>query len=1093
MAEVTEPYNTAKRDFLVKIQESSQKKWEEAKLFEVDAPSEGETVEKFFGNFPYPYMNGLLHLGHAFSLSKLEFASAYHRLSGKRVLFPQAFHLTGMPIKACADKLKGEIERAQAPEEAKPVVAVVAKAPTERDDPSKFTGKKSKAAAKTGPGNTQWEIMRMSGIPEEDIPKFADAKHWLQYFPPLAVRDIKAMGCGVDWRRSFVTTDLNKYYDSFIQWQFWTLYSKGKIVKDKRYSVYSPKDGQPCADHDRATGEGVGPQEYTLVKMKVLELRGILAALEGQGDVFLMAATLRPETMYGQTNAWVRPSDPKNPDSEVGKYAAFRAKNGEIFVLTARAARNMCFQDLTPENGVAEKLLDLTGEDLLGLPLRSPRATHERIYVLPLLTIKMDKGTGVVTSVPSDSPDDYAALQDLVKKPKLRELYSITDEMVLPYQVIPIIDIPGLGDLAAVKLCTDLKVQSQNDTEKLAKAKAECYRRGFDSGVMLVGTYAGKPVKEAKDLEKADLIRAGDAVPYAEPENPVRSRSDDDCVVALTDQWYIIYGEEEWRAAAQSCLEQMHWYDASGPSGDSITKGQFEHTLGWLNQWACSRSFGLGTLLPWDPEYLIESLSDSTIYMAYYTVAHLLHEGDMYAVRSGPVDVRDLTNEVWNYIFLGGELPRDTPIPRDLLARARREFEFWYPFDLRVSGKDLIQNHLTFALYTHVALWGPDKWPRSFRCNGHLQLNNAKMSKSTGNFKTMEQAILEYGADAMRIGLANAGDTMDDANFEHDTANQAILKLYRQVEWAEEVLAATQGMRDGPPATFWDRVFENEINAAVHRTKAAYDDMNFRDVVLAGWYALSNARDAYLVACAVEGLNRELILRFVEVAALLVAPIAPHTSEYIWGDVLKREGLILTAGWPAAPQPDFVLQEAYRYVEKMKKPIKDGFEKAAGGSAGKKGQPAVPASPVAHAHIHVVDRFGGWKARALQVLAGLYDASLPDCFPAKPNETVLSAVAGEPELTALPPKQLRPTVFPFVAYKTKQAKEGGKEVLSVKLPFDEAQVLEASTGYILRALQELKGLQSITIHKLAFDELATAGDERVRAALPGEPVIVFTA
>lgn len=139
-----------------------------------------------------------------------------------------------------------------------------------------------------------------------------------------------------------------------------------------------------------------------------------------------------------------------------------------------------------------------------------------------------------------------------------------------------------------------------------------------------------------------------------------------------------------------------------------------------------------------------------------------------------------------------------------------------------------------------------------------------------------------------------------------------------------------------------------------------------------------------------------------------------------------------------------------RYVEKMKKPIKDGFEKAAGGSAGKKGQPAVPASPVAHAHIHVVDRFGGWKARALQVLAGLYDASLPDCFPAKPNETVLSAVAGEPELTALPPKQLRPTVFPFVAYKTKQAKEGGKEVLSVKLPFDEAQVLEASTGYILR-------------------------------------------
>jgi leucyl-tRNA synthetase len=45
-------------------------------------------------------------------------------------------------------------------------------------------------------------------------------------------------------------------------------------VKDKRYAVFSPLDGQPCADHDRASGEGVGPQEYTLVKLKVKELKG---------------------------------------------------------------------------------------------------------------------------------------------------------------------------------------------------------------------------------------------------------------------------------------------------------------------------------------------------------------------------------------------------------------------------------------------------------------------------------------------------------------------------------------------------------------------------------------------------------------------------------------------------------------------------------------------------------------------------------------------------------------------------------------------------------------------------------------------------
>jgi hypothetical protein len=49
---------------------------------------------------------------------------------------------------------------------------------------------------------------------------------------------------------------------------------QGKVVKDKRYAVFSPLDGQPCADHDRASGEGVGPQEYTLIKMRVLDLKG---------------------------------------------------------------------------------------------------------------------------------------------------------------------------------------------------------------------------------------------------------------------------------------------------------------------------------------------------------------------------------------------------------------------------------------------------------------------------------------------------------------------------------------------------------------------------------------------------------------------------------------------------------------------------------------------------------------------------------------------------------------------------------------------------------------------------------------------------
>lgn len=151
--------------------------------------------------------------------------------------------------------------------------------------------------AKTGSAKYQWQIMQSLGLPDEEIKKFADPAHWLEYFPPLAIQDLKLLGTHVsyshkmssffssifffffliksfrkqiDWRRTFITTDVNPFYDSFVRWQFNHLKARNKIAYGKRYTIYSPKDGQPCMDHDRSTGEGVGPQEYTLIKMKVV-------------------------------------------------------------------------------------------------------------------------------------------------------------------------------------------------------------------------------------------------------------------------------------------------------------------------------------------------------------------------------------------------------------------------------------------------------------------------------------------------------------------------------------------------------------------------------------------------------------------------------------------------------------------------------------------------------------------------------------------------------------------------------------------------------------------------------------------------------
>jgi hypothetical protein len=64
--------------------------------------SEEYSQENYFTTFPYPYMNGVLHLGHAFTLSKCEFQARFQRLLGKRVLWPFGFH--GIYMCVCVGK-----------------------------------------------------------------------------------------------------------------------------------------------------------------------------------------------------------------------------------------------------------------------------------------------------------------------------------------------------------------------------------------------------------------------------------------------------------------------------------------------------------------------------------------------------------------------------------------------------------------------------------------------------------------------------------------------------------------------------------------------------------------------------------------------------------------------------------------------------------------------------------------------------------------------------------------------------------------------------------------------------------------------------
>jgi leucyl-tRNA synthetase len=1008
----------ARRDHLIDIELEVIAKWDAVKLFESEPdPSK----PKYLVTFPYPYMNGYMHVGHLFTLMKVEFASRYHRLKGENVVFPFGFHCTGMPIQAAANKLKRELETYGNPpdfsreleQEKKPK----AQAKTAESSLNKAHGKKSKAAAKTGGVMHQYDILKISHIPEDEIPKFHDPLYWLKYFPPHAMADLKRFGMNIDWRRSFITTDVNPFYDAFVTWQLNKLNEHGRVVRGKRPNVYSILDGQSCADHDRASGEGVGPQEYTLAKLRVQEpLPETFAALAGK-KVFLAAATLRPETLYGQTNCFVLPE---------GDYGAFLINDDDdVFIMSRRAARNLAHQEYSRVWGKEECLLEMKGSDLLGLPLSSPNAPYATIYTLPLLTISMGKGTGVVMSVPSDSPDDFAAFRDLKQKPALREKYGIEDHMVLPFDPVPIIEIPGFGDMAAEKVCNDLKIVSQNDKDKLAKAKELVYLKGFYEGVLLVGSQKGQKVCDAKTIMRQELLDAGHGIPYWEPESLVMSRSGDECVVAHLDQWYLTYGAEDWKKRVMDHISDPKSFDAYNP----VALGEYKSTLGWLKEWAPCRQSGLGTRLPWDPEFVVESLTDSTIYMAYYTIAHHL-QANLDGSKLGPHGIKpeQMTKEVFDYIFLKASPPTESTIPLAVLKQLRDEFEYWYPVDVRASGKDLIRNHLTMCLYNHAEIWrdDPSKWPRGFFTNGHVQVDGKKMSKSLGNFLTLKDCAAEFGADATRFACADAGDGMDDANYALDTCRMAILRLTTEEEWIKRTVEDKASLRTGE-LNFNDKVFMNQMNNLINVTAAFNDRLQWREGLHSGFFEYQIARDSYRDICARSEvpMHRDVIMRFIESQLVIFSPICPHFCEYMW-TAIGKDGFVSVASWPAADEVDHALLRAGDFLNKVTRSFREALIKSGSKKKGKKGAAAEPAKKPTHAQVYLTTEFPEWQQKVLVFMDGLFDDAtkqLPADFMKQ-----LKGLIGQNDSM----KKLTKNVMQFAAFVKAEAELRGREALELR-------------------------------------------------------------
>jgi leucyl-tRNA synthetase len=403
--------------------------------------------------------------------------------------------------------------------------------------------------------------------------------------------------------------------------------------------------------------------------------------------------------------------------------------------------------------------------------------------------------------------------------------------------------------------------------------------------------------------------------------------------------------------------------------------------------------------------------------------------------------------------------------------------------DLRVSGKDLIGNHLTFALYNHAAIWedSPDMWPRSYYTNGHVMIDNMKMSKSLGNFITMSGGCDEFSTDAVRFGLADAGDGLLDANFDRKVTNAAILNLTKEEIWITEQMEAQDMLRTGD-YTDMDKMFDNAMSHCVQECHDAYEKMQYKQALGKGWHRLRKYRDFWRSNCT--GLHKDLVMRFIEVQLIMLSPICPHFCEYIWQKLQKMgfpgaKGMIVNASWPKAKKFDYTLNMQFDYIQEVRHLFQKEFSNADKNRKKMDAKKKTNTPEFNSCRVLVASNYLDYQIFVLETLSGMYEEGSNTINPALYRPVLLKAKQYETK-----------KMMDFATMIVKDhIPERGAQALGTNTPFDEISTIKSNLALVIG---DVAGVPPENVHIYDVDDPNKDDPKNIsHRAIPLSPKIQF--
>jgi valyl-tRNA synthetase len=164
-------------------------------------------------------------------------------------------------------------------------------------------------------------MLRERGIAKSSLSReefLSYAWEWKEKYGGIILQQLRKMGCSLDWDRTSFTMDPD-YYETVIK-VFVDLYNKGKIYRGKRMINWDVRAKTALSDEEVIHKEVNGKMYHIRYK------------LDMPGDDYITIATVRPETIFGDTAICVHPKDDRYKHL-VGQFAFVPMINRRIPII----------------------------------------------------------------------------------------------------------------------------------------------------------------------------------------------------------------------------------------------------------------------------------------------------------------------------------------------------------------------------------------------------------------------------------------------------------------------------------------------------------------------------------------------------------------------------------------------------------------------------------------------------------------------------------------------------------------------------------------------------------------------------------------